>query len=131
VWKVTEVTTSGSTNASPQPGLFIFTRSHYSMVRLAGTNPRPPLTQSEVASATADQLRAVWGPLTAQAGTYEVTGGQITTTPIVAKLPGNMKAGFSIVRSFTIQGNTLTLTDVRNTDGPATDPTTITLARVE
>ena len=43
VWKVTEivVTGAGASNVgSPQPGLFIFTRGHYSMMSVPGNQPR-------------------------------------------------------------------------------------------
>src|SRR4030095_14440472 len=40
VWRVTEVTTTGkdaATNKSPQPGLYIFTAKHYSLVRVTAS----------------------------------------------------------------------------------------------
>src|SRR5438105_5476482 len=92
VWRVTAVTTTGpnaSTNSQPQPGLYIFTAKHYSIVRVNGAKPRPDVP-ADIDKATADELRAVWDPFTANAGTYEVAGGNLTTRPMVAKNPGVM-----------------------------------------
>ena len=44
--------------------------------------------------ATADELRAAWGPFVGEAGTYEVTTGNvITMRPIAAKNPAAMVPG--------------------------------------
>ena len=43
VWKVSEIVVTGagaSTISSPQPGLFIFTRGHYSIMYVPGNAPR-------------------------------------------------------------------------------------------
>jgi hypothetical protein len=65
---------------SSQVALYLFTPTHYSMV-LAATN-RPDV--ADTSKATADELRAVWGPLVANSGTYEVSGDLITIHPLVA-----------------------------------------------
>jgi hypothetical protein len=44
VWKITEWTEKGKTNANPQPGLIIFTRRYYSTAILMA--PRVALTSS-------------------------------------------------------------------------------------
>jgi hypothetical protein len=133
VWRVTEVTTTGptaSTNTSPQPGLYIFTDRHYSIVRIGSDQPRPDLP-TDIEKATAAELRAVWGPFVSNAGTYEVSGGNVTMRPIVAKNPAVMSAGASNVSSFKVDGKTLWLTGVRNQSGPVTNPATVKLTRVE
>ena len=41
-WRVTEIAdVNGPPITSPQPGLYIFTRQHYSFVRINGTRPLP------------------------------------------------------------------------------------------
>src|SRR5690348_4533224 len=41
-WKITEVTpANGQKISNPQPGLYIFTATHYSMMAVTGTKPRP------------------------------------------------------------------------------------------
>ena len=100
---------------SAQAALYLFTPTHYSMV-LAATN-RPDI--ADTSKATADELRAIWGPLLANAGTYEVSGDLITIHPLVAKIPVVMKPGANEVYRFGIEGKTLTLRQVRNARGVA------------
>jgi hypothetical protein len=131
-WRVTEVKTTGPnarTDSSPQPGLFIFTGTHYSNMTVNSDQPRTAL--QDQTKATAAELLAVFGPFTANSGTYEISGGNMTFKPFVAKNPQAMAAGAANVSSFKIQGNTLTLTGVRNANGPVANPTTITLTRIE
>ena len=98
---------------SMQAGLYLFTPTHYSMV-LAATG-RPDV--ADTSKATADELRAMWGPLLANAGTYEISGDLITIHPLVAKIPVVMKAGANEVYQFRVEGKTLTLRQVRNARG--------------
>jgi Lipocalin-like domain len=98
---------------SAQAGLYLFTPTHYSMV-LAATD-RPDVADTN--KATADELRAIWGPLLANAGTYDISGDLITIHPAVAKFPVVMKAGANEVYRFHIEGKTLTLQQVRNARG--------------
>ena len=74
-----------------------------------------------MSKATADELRAIWGPLLANAGTYEVAGDLITIHPLVAKIPVVMKPGANEVYRFRFEGKTLTLRQVRNARGVAVD----------
>jgi hypothetical protein len=83
---------------------------------LAATD-RPDI--ADTSKATADELRAIWGPLLANAGTYEVSGDLITIHPLVAKIPVVMKPGANEVYRFRIEGKTLTLRQVRNARGVA------------
>lgn len=100
---------------SGQAGLYLFTPTLYSMV-LAATD-RPDM--ADTSKATADELRALWGPLLANAGRYEIAGDLITIHPVVAKIPVVMKPGASEVYQFRIEGRTLTLRQVRNARGAA------------
>ena len=102
---------------SGQAALYLFTPTRYSMV-LAATG-RPDI--ADMSKATADEVRAIWGPLLANAGTYEVSGDLITIHPIVAKIPVVMKPGANEVYRFRIEGRTLTLRQVRNARGVAVD----------
>ena len=96
-----------------QSGLYLFTATRYSML-LASTD-RPDIT--DTSKATADELRAVWGPLLANAGRYEISGDLITIHPLVAKIPVVMKPGANEVYQFRIEDKTLTLRQVRNARG--------------
>ena len=131
-WRVTTVKTTGpnaTTRNSPQPGLYIFTGTHYSITTVNSDQARPAVPDQ--GKATDAQLRAAWDPFTANAGTYEISGGTVSTKPIVAKNPAAMAAGANNVFSFTLTGKTLTLTQVSNANGKIANPATTTLTRVE
>ena len=73
VWQAVEVTMTGPipktiTIPEPRPNLTILTAKHYSRVQIEAEGPRPLL--ADVTKASADELRAAWGPFTAEAGTY-------------------------------------------------------------
>ena len=114
----------------PQPSLYLFTGGHYSILSVNSDQPRPDLPQ-DTSKATAADLNSVWGPLTANSGTYEIKGGTLTTHPMVAKNPAVMASGNAFTTSFKIEGKTLTLTTITGLRGPVTNPTTLTLTRVE
>src|SRR5262252_71557 len=108
VWQVIDV---GGTAAA---GLYVFTPgNHYSI--MFATKDRPQIDDTNKASA--DELRAMWGPMAANAGTYEVSGNLVTIRPIVAKIPMVMKPGANEVYAFRVEGNTLSLTQQRNARG--------------
>jgi hypothetical protein len=132
-WRVTEVTRTGpnaGTNSNPQPGLYVFAGKHYSIVTVNSDKPRPDLP-ADASKATAAELNAVWGPFTANSGTYEISGDTLTTHAMVAKNPGVMRSGSSATYSIKVQGNTMTITQTKNTNGPVNNPTTTKLMRVE
>ena len=132
-WRVAEVTTSGpnaSTDKQPQPGMYIFTNRHYSMMRVTGDKPRAELP-TDITKATSEQLIAAWNPFVANSGTYDVAGETLTTHAMVAKSPNVMKKGSFTVSAIKYDGKTLTITAVRNQDGPVPNPVTLKLARIE
>jgi hypothetical protein len=76
-WKLTEVVTTGAnaaTNASPQPSLYIFTGSHYSVVSVDSQQPRVNVQPAKVPGKLTDAEKLsryeIWAPFTAQSGTY-------------------------------------------------------------
>jgi hypothetical protein len=134
VWQTVEVTLSGPgartiTIPEPRPNLLIATARHYSRVEVQAEKPRP--MQPDPAKATADELRAVWGPFVGEAGMYEVTGNVITMRPIAAKNPAAMVPGAFITYSFTRDGDTIWVRQQRNQDGEFVNPATIKAVRIE
>jgi hypothetical protein len=134
VWRVVEATITGAGARTiafaDRPNLTIITAKHYSRVEVQADGPRPIL--ADVAKASADELRAVWGPFVSEAGTYEVTPGSlITMRPIASKNPAVMGPGVFITYSYKMDGNTLSLTQQRNQSGPFANPFTLKLVRVE
>jgi hypothetical protein len=59
----------------------------------------------------------MWGPLLANAGTYDISGDLLTISPTAARFPVVMKAGANEVYRFHIGGQTLTPQQVRNARG--------------
>ena len=123
VWQVNDV---GGTAAA---GLYVFTPgNHYSI--MFATKDRPQIDDTNKASA--DELRAMWGPMAANAGMYEVSGNVVTIRPIVAKIPIVMVPGANEVYAFSVDGKTLSLTQQRNARGVTIqNANTVHLARVE
>jgi hypothetical protein len=134
VWKVVEVTITGpgarTIAFAERPNLTIITATHYSRVEIQADGPRPTL--ADAAKASADELRAVWGPFVAEAGTYEVTAGNLVTMrPIASKNPAVMGPGVFITYSYKLEGDTMWLTQQRNQNGPFANPVTFKATRVE
>jgi hypothetical protein len=134
VWRVVEATITGPVARTiafaERPNLTIITAKHYSRVEIQADGPRPILT--DVAKASADELRATWGPVVTEAGTYEVTaGGLITMRPIASKNPAVMGPGVFITYAYRLDRDTLSLTQQRNQNGPFANPFALKLVRVE
>jgi hypothetical protein len=111
----------------PTAGVYIFASTHYSM--MFASSDRPDI--ADASKATADELRAMWGPMAANAGVYEITENLVTIRPIVAKIPVVMKPGAYEVYAFQVQNNTLSLTQQRNVRGPVEARATTKLLRLE
>ncbi|MGH7553738.1 MAG: hypothetical protein ACREMQ_12000, partial [Longimicrobiales bacterium] len=107
VWQVVEVNMEGRIVSNPQPALVIFTPKYYSRTEVHAEGPRPNLTNG--ATASADELRATWGPFHGEAGRYEIGGNRITLRPTVAKNPAAMMSGAYSVSSYELSGKTLTV----------------------
>jgi len=134
VWQVAEVRVTGPDARTiaipePRPNLIIFTGRHYSRVEIHADGPRPVL--ADVGKATADELRAVWGPFVGEAGTYEVTGGVLTMHPIVARNPELMAPGGALTYSVKLDGQTFWATVQNDRRGPVANPVTVKAVRVE
>jgi len=114
-------------NGRPGPGVYIFAKTHYSM--MTASADRPDIV--DISQANADDLRALYGPMAANAGVYEVSGNLVTIRPIVAKIPVVMKGGAYEVYAFAINGDSLTLTQQRNVRGPVDGRAPVRLVRVE
>ena len=133
VWRVTEVTVRdpvARTITPAQSNIAIITAKHYSRVEIHSDAARPNV--SDASKATADELRQAWGPVVAEAGRYESSGGNtLTFRPMVSKNPATMAAGTFFSYSYRVAGDTLWLTHQRDYRGPVPNPPTIKLMRVE
>src|SRR5215471_5301333 len=62
------------TNANGFAGIFIFSAKHYSM--MAASAERPEI--ADLSKATADEMRALYGPMIGNAGAYEISGNLVS-----------------------------------------------------
>ena len=112
VWQVTARTgadtDTGSTEASIQPGLYIFGKRHYSMMYVPGEEPRALF--GETSEVTDTEKVQAYDTFIANSGTYEISESSITTRPIMAKNPNFMTGGHSSVHSYRIEADSLWLT---------------------
>lgn len=107
-WRVTEIAdANGKPNTNPQPGLYIFTRQHYSFVRINGTQPLPDYPSND--KATDAQKVTVFNQLYMNTGTYTVAGNKLATKAMVAKSKFAI-GGNGNQYDFTVTGNNLVLT---------------------
>lgn len=132
-WRMVEVTRKDPTGRRnrerAQPGLYLFTNRHYSMTRVEASKPRPDLPRDRVR--TSDHYRDTWGPFAAQAGTYELRAGNLTTRPQVAKNPSRMqRRSFSTYR-VRLTADTLWLQLITNDSGAVPDSIVHKLVRAE
>ena len=133
VWRLTEVTTTGTggaTKQASQPSMYLFTKKHYSIIYVSSDAARSATADSS--KMTAEELRSVFvDSFIANAGTYELKAGKLTVHPMVAKSPGYMQPGVFSTSSVKIDGNMMTLVSESSNTGPSTNPTTYKLKRVE
>lgn len=107
-WRVSEIADANAPPiTNPQPGLYIFTRQHYSFVRINGTRPLPDYPSNDKAT-DADKV-AVFNALYLNSGTYTVTGNRLATRAVVAKSAFAIR-GSGNQYDFSVTGNTLVLT---------------------
>ncbi|HSH76659.1 MAG TPA: hypothetical protein VLA09_13310 [Longimicrobiales bacterium] len=130
-WRVAEVTRTGpgaGTVTSPQPGLLLFTGRHYSYTFVTSEQSRPIPPRG---MATPPDLLDAWGPFTANAGTFEVSGGAMRRYPVVAKSPDAMGPDVFNEYAFRLVADTLWTTSVGTEGGPTRNPTTVKYVRVQ
>ena len=107
-WRVTEFADANAAPiTNPQPGLYIFTRQHYSFARIQGTRPLPTYPSNDKAT-DADKV-AVFNALYLNAGAYTVTGNTLATKAAVAKSAFAIGSAGNQYK-FNVTGNNLVLT---------------------
>src|SRR6476660_4645941 len=92
---------------SAQPGLYVFTKQHYSFARIQGDKLLPDYPSND--KATEADKAAVFNALYLNTGTYTVTGNMLATKAIVAKSKFAI-GGAGNQYEFAISGSSLTLT---------------------
>ncbi len=136
-WQMTEVKgggPNGKTNNNPQPGFYMFTGTHFSVMMVGSAAPRPddippgPVDESKVSFR---QLAAAWTSFAAYGGTYSISGDTLTVQAHISKSPRPMTRKEMTVFSYRVDGDRLTLVPMRDSNGPMVNPATTTLKRIE
>jgi len=132
VWRNTQITFTGpnARTVAAQPGLYIFTDRHFSIVRVNNDTARPALPPPD--KATDKEVAAALRAFTAFAGRYEVVGDELRATSTVELFPNNMRpGGFPRVFTYRIDGKTLQLVQKTINNTPVANPLTLRYERVE
>ena len=133
VWRVVETTGGPNAikNTSPQPILYLFSRTYYSWVGVYGPKPRPDLPDDLTKASAAEMIAALGPSFVANAGTYELAGGKLILRPVVAKNQRAMAPGANFTLAYKVDGKTLTITQISIPQGPVEKPFTHRLSRLE
>ncbi len=116
-WSATGWTRGGQPVATPQRGLLVFTRQHYSIMFVSDDKERAHYTGDNMTDA---EKLAAYNSITANSGSYAVSGDKVTIKAYMAKDPnymGEWVAGCAtgpcpndVVLTFKIVGSTMTVT---------------------
>jgi len=109
-WTVTEWTVDGQTSPA-QPGIFIFTSTHYSIFFVSGSDSRAVPAVAGPGGMTDAEKVVAYDEFTANAGRYTIEGNTMTTRALMAKNPGYMAGWPDNTQEYTVRrdGDTLTL----------------------
>lgn len=117
-WRLSEVRVSGpegeSVDAQPLPGLYTFTREHYSIVRMVGDQLPPD--NARIWFPTMAEKARQHDAIIVNAGTYELGDSILTTHPIAAKTPEFIGGRTLYVWKIAADSLWLTTLDIRSRD---------------
>jgi hypothetical protein len=119
VWEITRITRITAegrfVNDHPQPGLFIFAGTHYSMA-WTPTGEMRKSSQKTWFPTDAEKLNC-FNSIIVNSGTFTVTDSILTTVPLVAKTPEFV--GGTATYQYHVTGDTLQMTiqDIHSADG--------------
>ncbi len=86
-WLVTNITDAEGNEIEAQPGLYLFTETHYSIMFVPGTDERAQFAGSDP---TDEESLGAYKTFIANSGRYQVAGDQLTLRAYVAKDPDYM-----------------------------------------
>jgi len=106
-WWIVETTTispdSTWVNSSPQPGMYVFTESHFSLMLVQGSESRKHILPNP----TDEERLAAFNPFIADAGTYVRTDSTIEANNLIAKWPDVME--YQLSYRYSLWGDSLRL----------------------
>ena len=111
-------------------GLVVFSGTHYVVSGADASRADFPkgITPDK---ASAEQLRATWGSVVTEGGTFTVNGNTIRCIRSVSKGPAAMAPNNFIEETYTLSGDNLVLVQTKNQAGPIANPPTIRLTRAK
>lgn len=107
-WRIVQINPiNGDPLESPQPGLILFTGTHYSYTATTTDELRAEFSNPDEPT-DAEKLRA-YDTFTSQAGRYEVEGDTLITRPYVHMVPNYMNSYPEIAdkSAYSLDGDTL------------------------
>lgn len=131
-WRLDEIKTTGTdakTAKFSQPNTYLFTKGHFSIIRIEGDKPRS--TDNWTTMTPEQVLDTFVRQFSASSGTYEMKGSTLTMKTTIAKSPGFMARANWIAYTVNINGQTMTLTGTATNEGPLKNPQIMTLTRLE
>lgn len=131
-WRLDEIKTTGTgakTAKFSNPNIYLFTKGHFSIIRVEGDKPR--LTDSWTTMTPEQVVDTYIKQFTASGGTYDMKGGTLTMKTTIAKNPNIMTRGDWIAYTAKIDGQTMTLTASATNEGQIKNPQVITLTRID
>lgn len=131
-WRLDEIKTTG-TDGKPirfsQPNMYLFTKGHFSIIRIEGDKSR---STDDWQTMSRDQVIDTFiKQFTASGGTYEMKGSTLTMKTTIAKSPGFMARANWISYTVAIKGSTMTLTATATNEGTIKNPQIMTLTRLD
>ena len=131
-WRLDEATrpgTDGKTAKFSNPNIYLFTKGHFSIIRVEGDKPR---SMDPWMSMTQEQLIDTYiKQFTASGGTYEMKGNTLTMKTTIAKNPAFMARANWISYTVKVDGQKMTLTATATNEGPIKNPQIMTLIRLD
>ena len=131
-WRLDEATMPGPDGKIAKfsnPNIYLFTKGHFSIIRVEGDKPRSTDPWMEM---TRDQLiDAYIKQFTASGGTYDMKGSTLTMKTTIAKNPAFMARANWISYSVKVNGKTMTLTATATNEGPIKNSQIMTLTRLD
>ena len=125
VWRLVEETRPDVKQPTTphRASLWIFTGKHHAIVgELYRDKPRPSIPDSS--KATVDDLRANWDVMYMRAGTYEIEPGNVfVERNFVSRGVRGQEPGAWIRWSYKLDGDMLTVTNIRSSINPVVRPT--------
>jgi hypothetical protein len=129
-WRLDEITgPDGKTAKFTNPNTYLFTKGHFSIIRVEGDKPRS--TDSWTTMTPEQVIDTYVKQFAASGGTYEMKGITLTMKTTIAKNPAFMARANWISYTVKVNGQTMTLTATATNEGPIKNPQIMTLARLD